>query len=185
LAEAFMESLIQQQPELLTSAEMPADFFASDEKRGEFTGERLFRYQPETYRLIVSLLAERLGVLRVARIAGVSPHTVQAVRDREQVPIAIEKQTLSALAFRGARLAMEAVADDLADPAVRAEIPTRDLALIAAISTDKGLLLAGEATARVEVEVTPSEHLDFNAYIASLRTCSGAETGGQKEGSKA
>lgn len=174
------------QPELLSSAEMPACFFADGEKEGEFTGERLFKQRPEDYRLVVSLLAEGLGLIRIGKIAGVSAHTVAAVRDREGIPIAIEKRELSKLCFRGARLSFEALADDLADPAIRAKIPARDKALIGAITTDKGLLLAGEATARLEVEFTQPDHDAFNAYVTGLKSAEpmslGAETGAAKDG---
>ena len=178
------DSLIAQaerQPDLLSSDEMDSVFFDLTEKAGEFTGERLFAREPRLYHACKSLLAEGVGMIRIGRLLGLSAHTVSAVRDREKVPIAIEKEDLSRLALTAARLAFESVGEDLANPAVRAEISPRDKALIGAISVDKAMLLKGEATMRLDVEMRVPDHDGFNSYIAGLRTGRGGETGAAKE----
>jgi hypothetical protein len=167
-----------QQPELLSSAEMDDDVFAENEPGfdGEYTAERLFARQPEKYRLVVSLLAERLGILKIARLLKpLHPATVMAVRDREGVAIEIEKKELARLCHHGAHLALEGVVEDMADPARRNKVGARDKAVIAAVCIDKGQLLSGEATSRLELtEINLSEHDALNDYIAGLRR---AQTG--------
>ena len=174
-----------EQPDLLTSAEMSADFFAGAEQKGTFTGERLFARQPRLYHAVKSLLAERIGVDRIAGIMGVSVHTVLAVRDRERGPIAVQKEELAGTFLQAARLAAESVLDDLADPVKRAKIPALQKAMIAGIATEKSLLLRGEATMRMDIEIKVPEHDAFNTYVEGLRTCLPGESGGTKGGAVA
>lgn len=191
---AEKDSLIKKakrQMELIPSSAMPGDFFSDKEGAlvGEFTGERFFAQRPEDYRMVVSLLAEGLGVIRIGSIMRVSPNTVMAVRDREGESIDIVKQRLAGLAHRGAAMLLEAVIEDVNDPVKRGKIATRDKAVAAAVLVDKGQLLSGEATMRVELtEQTAPDHDDYNAYIARLRSAKASgmglvgETAGQKGG---
>lgn len=170
------DSLIQRdqaQGELLTSAQMTDCLFAGQEQAlvGEFTGERLFARKPEIYRAIVSLTAEGLGIIRIGKLLSVSPNTVQAVRKREGLPIDMVKKELADLAHAGAALALEGVLEDLSDPVKRGKIGTRDKAVVAAVLVDKGQLLSGEATSRLEVsDIRTPDHDDFNRYVAGLRS---------------
>src|SRR4051794_21807754 len=93
-------SLIQQaeqQLPLLSSAEMDGAHFLELERNGEFTGERLFKQQPELYQAIVSLSAEGVGQIKIGQILKVSPNTVRAVQKREGVSIDIVKKDLAEL----------------------------------------------------------------------------------------
>lgn len=184
------DSLIQhakRQMDLIPSHAMPDDIFAREEEYlvGEFTGERLFAQRPETYQWIVSLLAEHVGVIRIGKLLKVSPNTVRAVQQREGIAIDIEKKRIAELCHQGAALAFEGVIEDLSDPVKRGKIPTRDKAVAGAVMVDKGQLLAGEATSRLELhEIKTPDHDDFNAYIAGLPNLTrlGGENAGQKEG---
>lgn len=188
------DSLIQgakRQMDLIPSSAMPEAIFKDGEQAlvGEFTGERLFVQDPEKYQFIVSLLAERVGILRIAKLLKVSPGTVTAVRDRESVSIGIEKEGLARLCHQGAVLALEGVIEDLSDPARRKKVSTRDKAVTGAVLIDKGQLLSGEATMRMEVvEITAPEHEVFNNYLKSLKdakTGLSGETPTQKDGAGA
>lgn len=169
-------SLIRQegeQPALFTSADMDGAVFAEDEQRvlGEYTGERLFQRKPETYRLIVQLLAEGIGQIKIGALLQVSPNTVRAVSAREGHSVDIVKKRLSARCLGVAGLALEGIEEDLSDPLRRRLTSTKDKALVVGILTDKGLLMAGEATSRMEIsDITKPSHDDFNAYIAGLKS---------------
>jgi len=186
----------QQQLELLPSTELDDELFAGEEDAAaigpgkEYTAARLFRANPRIYQAIISLRAEGRGILAVAKTLHVSPNTVYAVERREGQRVDKEKEELGHRARAVARMATEAVADDLADPARRKKIPTRDKAWIAGVLTDKSLTLQGAPTSIVEIRQTGEPDQEtFNRYIASLPsieeepgTGSGGGTPRQKEG---
>lgn len=183
------DSLIQRakaQMDLIPSTELPDILFQKDEElmAGEFTGERLWDQRPDTYQAIVSLLAEKKGVIWIGRVLKVSPNTVRAVQLREGISIDIEKERLANVAHQGAALAFEAVVENLSDATIRRKTSVKDLALTGAVLVDKGQLLRGEATSRLELhEVRTPDHDDFNAYVAGLKsagTGSAVGTDGQK-----
>lgn len=170
-----------QQPALFSSAEMEERIFAESEKKGEFTADRLFKRRPDIYKAIVRLLGEMRGQIYIGELLTVSPSTVRAVARREGIPIGIEKERLANQAFDCAHLAFEAIHDDLSDPERRKRISTKDKAIIAEKATDKALLLAGEATQRIEVAAVPApEHEDFNAYLDRLKSAAGMGLAGEK-----
>lgn len=145
----------------------------------------MFDQRPETYQRIVSLLAEHVGVIKIGRLLKVSPNTVRAVQLREGISIDIEKRGIANLCHQGARLAAEGIIEDLSDPVKRGKIAARDKAVIVGVMVDKGQLLAGEATQRLELhEIKTPDHDDFNAYIAGLPRVTGlaGETAAQKGG---
>jgi len=196
------ESLIkagQGQLDLIPSNEMPADIFAAAEKGGdsaalpaaaarEFTAARLFEKKPETYSFIIGLLAENVGMLKIGKLLHVSVNTVVAVRDREGETVDIEKKRISSAARAGARMCLEGIIEDLADPIRRAKISARDKAIIHGVLVEKSELLAGGATSRVEhTDARPTVD-DFNAFLDELQVVEGSsclmdqagETPGQK-----
>lgn len=178
------ESLIQreaQQAELIPISELDAALFCEEEQAavGTYTGERLFTQRPETYRAAVSLLAEGVGILRIAKLLKVSPSTVIAVRDREPGAIEIEKARLAKACLRGAQLCVEGIVEDLSDDERRKKIPTSQKAITAGILTEKHQLLTGQATGRLErVDAQPGHEAFLNA-IAQAIGC-GGEKGAQK-----
>ena len=150
---------------LPSSSTLPASFFEESETRQEWTGERLAKQRPETYRQIVGLLAEGLGVKRIAKILEVSIHTVQAVRDREPEPIATLKERVAADCRRVSGLCLESIREELLDGR---RIAPRDAAWIAGVLIDKAELLSGSPTSRVRIEDGPS-HLDVVDLFEQLR----------------
>lgn len=181
-------SLIQKAAEQLTlgsSAEMPAERFLELESKGDFTGERLFVQKPEVYQAIIALSAEGIGQIKIGTIMGVSPNTVRAVQRREGVSIDIVKKGLAELCHAGARLALEGINEDLSDRLRRLAISTKDKAIVAGVLVEKGQLLAGEATARVEVtELQKPDHDAFNAYVSNLKSANAMSLGGGSLGEK-
>ena len=166
-----------QQPELFNSAEMESEMFKADEDRGEFTGERLYKNHPEKYRALVALLVEGLSVRRVCDVLKVSHHTVLAVRQREGSTIATLKERLAVLAADGAKLCVEAIVDRLFNPEDLKKISARDLSIIAGVLVDKGQLLSGGVTARVEITGKEPGPDDFNRQLAEALASKSDNTG--------
>lgn len=161
---------------------LPAGIFDCEEAHGEYTAERLFAQRPDAYRAVVILSGLGLGQIKIGRLLRVSCNTVRQVQRREGVAVDTAKQILARELMDVANLAAEGLHEDLVDPERRAKIGSRDKALIAAIATDKALLLSGEATVRIDVEVKRAGHDDFNQFLAGLATGLGAATAGQKGG---
>lgn len=161
------------QPELLPVARAP--FFEEIESKGEFTGERLWKQRPDTYKAIVVLLGQRMGVIAIGRALEVSPNTVMAVRDREGQAIDIVKTHLASVAHGAATVASELILESLNHFAqMRGHLPVKelkDLAVVYGILVQNGQLLAGQPTARIEVsELQQPDHDDFNRHLAGLKS---------------
>jgi hypothetical protein len=180
-----------QQELMLLPGIKSAPFFALEAK-GEFTGARLCKARPDTYKAIVVLLGQGVGVIRIGQLLGVSCNTVMAVRDRELPAVEQVKEHIARVAHSGALLASEGILERLnelmTDPIQRRCLDIKDLkdlAVVFGILTSNAQLLAGQPTARVEIAQATPAHSDFNAYIAQLKNCApthlGEETPGQKE----
>jgi len=171
-----------EQPELFNSAEMDSALFKAEEDKGEFTGERLYNNHPEKYRAVLALLAEGLSVRAVCKALKVSHHTVLAVRQREASTIATLKERIATLAADGAKLCVEAIIERLFDDEALKKISARDLSIIAGVLIDKGQLLSGGVTSRVEVTGGEPGPDDFNRMLDKLAEAAG--TGQDRERDK-
>jgi len=150
-----LPSLVQQdtaQLRLFGSSEMEGAIFAADELRGTYTGERLYKSDPERYQMIVSLLSEGLAIRQIARLTKTSINTVMAVRDREPELVEAEKKLIGRKMRGTVRLIVDKVIEQLAAGSLEIN-NVRDLQSMlvgAGILTDKSELLMGGPTARVE-----------------------------------
>ncbi|MFA7333509.1 MAG: hypothetical protein WC130_04355 [Kiritimatiellia bacterium] len=178
-------SLIQgenQQLKLFNSTEMPDALFAAEEtaEQREYTGARLFAKDPERYKAIVALSGEGLGVLRIAKILHVSPHTVMGVREREPECVAIEKSRIAGLSREAARMCVEGILELLCDPAQRKKMGIKELGITFGILAEKHELLSGAPTARVQTIGDPAavgilEHMQWAREEYERRMGLGAE----------
>jgi len=143
-----------------------------EEKAGRFTGERLFVQRPETYKATVHLLAQGIGVHRIAAMLNVSHHTVSAVRDREQITIATQKEELGARCLSAARVCLDRLIEEVDT------LKPEALAVAVGILVDKGQLLTGGATQRVSTVNEPG--LDaFKQFLEGLPRANAQEIGFQ------
>ncbi len=152
---AMMESAAQPKSPLQESeaASAAAPFLFSEaeigleklEAAGEFTGERLLARRPDAYRAVVRMAAEGLSISATARALGVSRNTIAAVREREGFTIEQDKKELLRDVRRAARLSVERAIELI--PTINS---AKDAAIVAAVMVDKGQLLSGEATSRIE-----------------------------------
>lgn len=168
---AIMESAAQPKTPLQESeaASSAAPFLFSEaeigleklEAAGEFTGERLLARRPDAYRAVVRMAAEGLSISATARALGVSRNTIAAVREREGFTIEQDKKELLRDVRRAARLSVERAIELI--PTINS---AKDAAIVAAVMVDKGQLLSGEATSRIE-KVEASED-KLREMLASL-----------------
>ena len=132
------------------------------EKRGTFTGERLYAQRPETYREIVRLLAEgTISMRQIAAVCAVSTNTVAAVRDREGIPIEALKQQI----LKSVRLGLQLCAERVVELAPT--MSARDAIVGVGVLGEKHQLLSGEATSIVRKE-EQVRHEDLNALLDAL-----------------
>jgi hypothetical protein len=154
---------------LIPPSELPDNFFCETRKggEGEYTGELVRARDPQRYRLILTMLASGIGVLRIQEVTQCNPSTILAIRNANGGAIGILKEGIARLARNGAQLCIESIMEALADPITRSRINPRDLSVIAGILIDKAELLTGGATARIEfVPGTRGPTLaDFNKLL--------------------
>jgi hypothetical protein len=174
-----------QQPDLLPG--VPSAPLFTLENKGEFTGERLHRCRPDTYKAVCVLLAQGLGVIKIGELLGVSSNTVMAVRDREKTAVDQIKGHLAKVALSAATLASEGILEQLntivSNPLLRSGLGVKELkelAVVYGIMVQNAQLLSGAATARIEIaEAAPPAHEDFNAYLATLKTAGSTHLEGE------
>ncbi len=117
-----------------------------DSRIGVSTGERLHAQHPDVYQRVVHLLGQGAGVREIKRQLGVHHRTIQAVAIREGQTIDTMRRELGARALGVASLAIEALEERIISGGVK----PAELSMAAGILIDKGQLLTGGATGRVE-----------------------------------
>lgn len=130
---------------------------------GVYNGARLFSQNPQLYETVVRVFSLTDSVRATARLCGVHVKTVMGVRDREGLSIATERERLSRLCAEVSGLTLEIVRERLSED--KPDVGLRDLLVGFGISVDKMLLLAGQATARIEHVLRTPDHDDFNRIV--------------------
>lgn len=171
MANADLIKIADQQLPLFSSAQMDPALFAQEEAGAnpEFTGARLFEHKPETFRAIVALSAEGLGVQRIGKILHVSPNTVLAVRARSPESLDIEKRRLASLSREGARMCVEGILEMLCDPNQVEKMSIKDKGIVFGILAEKSELLSGSPTARLQTVGAPAA-VEVIEYMRWLKT---------------
>lgn len=130
----------------ITDAGMELLTIEADARAGRCTGARLSAREGLRDGILSALAEGAVGSRRIARIFGVSREAVRALRmraiqsgDLDQV-----KQQLGRSYIALADAARERIVDEID------EMPRQSLPIIMGIATDKGQLLTGGVTARVE-----------------------------------
>jgi len=166
------ESLILSEQEAAASApslfpDLEGASLEGADRSGEYSGERLYKQRPQTYRLIVEALGAGLGIKAIARTLHVSRNTVRAVRDRERPAVdPLLKRTTHNLR-RFSDLAAERLIEEIDD------IPLSALPIAMGIATEKAQLLEGQATSRVERRAAEPSIDDVRSYLQGLPSAGG------------
>lgn len=129
-------------------------------KRGSFTAEQLEQNTAKRD-AVLSALAEGLAIRQVARAFRISTNTVLALSRRSVAQIDTLKEGLGRAYFDLSRLAVERMIDEID------EMPRASLPIVAGVSTDKGQLLSGGPTGRVQHDHTLGI-ASMTEYIESL-----------------
>ena len=135
-----------------------------------FTAEQIARNQ-EKLSAVVRALGEGLGVRQIARAFGISTNTVLKVSQRFGAEVETQKQSLGRDFLDVARLAVERMRDEMDS------MPRQSLPIIAGIGIERGQLLTGAPTARVEHNHA-LEVLSVADYIDSLPAAPSVEVVG-------
>ena len=139
-----------------------------------FTGERLLANHPETYRQIVHMLGQGVGIREIKRRLGVHHRTIQAVSIREGTTIDTLRRELGARALGVAGLALEALEDRIVSGGVK----PGELAMAIGILVDKGQILTGGVTGRVEKIERHQVEKDIDAMLCEVEDVSDSDLTG-------
>lgn len=132
----------------------------ADRKAGRFTAALLDKNEKKRD-LVIEALANEMPIRSIAGALGISVNTVLAAKRIFGPKIETEKQRLGRDCLDVARMATERIRAEMQD------MPRASLPIIAGIFTDKGLLLTGAPTARVEHVGGPTVR-SVAEYIDSL-----------------
>jgi transposase-like protein len=111
--------------------------------RGKFTGEQLAANE-EKLAAVLSALGEGLGTRQIARAFKISPNTVLRISRKFGEQIETLKESIGRDCLDVARLAVERMRDEID------EMPRASLPIVAGIMIERGQLLTGAPTARIE-----------------------------------
>lgn len=158
-----------------------------EDTTGDYTGERIRARNPPLYRVACELIARGMTLQEVAQVTALSRNTVRAIARAEADGIDQRKQRLA----RGfLDLAEVAAGSALARiESGKEQVSLHHLMIAAGIAADKGLIAAGQATARVEHVQDVPERDELLRMLANqakpadvLDTGTGARAGAQRGG---
>ena len=133
-------------PSLFSEEEMALEKVGSPVFTGASTGERLLNQRPDVYRITVQLLGQGTGIREIKRLTGLHHRTIEAVMIREGSTIDTHRKELGARALKVAAMGVERLEEIIADGAIK----PGELSMAVGILIDKGQVLTGGVTARVE-----------------------------------
>jgi hypothetical protein len=131
---------------LFPSEELAIEKVGQPAFTGVSTGERLLAQRPELYRIAVQLLGQGTGIREIKRLTGLHHRTIEAVMLREGATIDTHRKELGARALKVAALGVELLEEKIS----AGDIKAGELSMAIGILVDKGQVLTGGVTARVE-----------------------------------
>jgi hypothetical protein len=131
---------------LFSEEEMALEKVGSPVFTGASTGDRLMSQRPDLYRITVQLLGQGTGIREIKRLTGLHHRTIEAVMIREGSTIDTHRKELGARALKVAAMGVERLEEIIADGAIK----PGELSMAVGILIDKGQVLTGGVTARVE-----------------------------------
>ena len=140
-----------------------------DSRVGVSTGERLHNQHPDVYQRVVNMLGQGASIREIKRQLGVHHRTVQAVAIREGQTIDTLRRELGARSLGVAGLALEALEERIIGGGVK----PAELSMAVGILVDKGQLLTGGATGRVEKIERHQIEREIDAFLGEVETIEG------------
>jgi len=144
--------------------------------QGQYSGERLHAERPEIYAEVVNMLGQGCSIRSIKRRCKVHHRTIEAVRIREGETIDTLRKRMGRSCFALANVVLESLEEDVTAEILKPEAK----AFAAGMLLDKGQLLSGGVTERVERVQAPDtdavrDYLD-SLPLADVREM-GSETG--------
>ena len=138
------------------------------------TADRVLRDRPEDYRLAVELIGQgQLSQIEIARLCKMSEHTLMAIRAANARPIAEARAKMIDKLIRSGELCLDAVTEDLLDPAKRDKTGLRDKVIAFGVLNDHALKMTGQPTEIVGKLEARADHGDLKRYAASMKAAAG------------
>ena len=131
---------------LFSPEDMALEKVGSPVFTGASTGDRLISQRPDLYRICVQLLGQGTGIREIKRLTGLHHRTIEAVMIREGTTIDTHRKELGARALKVAAMGVERLEEIIADGSIK----PGELSMAVGILIDKGQVLTGGVTARVE-----------------------------------
>lgn len=157
------------------------DGLCPDDKPKTWTLAQVKARNPRDYARAVRLLALGISYRDVADACRLSPNVISRIA-ADETSLVASKERLGKVCRGVARMAFDIIGERLADPEQAKDISASQLAVIGGISAEKGELLLGGVTSRVESVPVPV--LSEDQYLAELNRLSmgsGARESGQKD----
>jgi hypothetical protein len=153
-----------------TTADLP-EVVKRCNAKGLPTGQMFKKDKPREYAIICQMVKERIPVISIARIMGVSRQLAEAIRQTEMMtmPLADIKEAISHRWMNAFSVSMDIIEEIAEDPERRAAVSLKDAAVVAGIATEKHALMNGDVTARVEHVEAVSEHNDLGDFLATMK----------------
>ncbi len=133
-------------PFLFLVEDLSAENVGQPYQTGISTGERLKAQRPDIFNACVELLKRGAGVREIKRITGLHHRTIEAVKLDQGSTIDTARKELGARALMVAGLGLERLEEVISDGSIK----PGELAMTVGILIDKGQILTGGVTARVE-----------------------------------
>lgn len=157
-------------PSLFSEEEMGSEYIGDPKRKGQYTAEELFQERPEIYREIVRLLAGReVSIRGIKRVCKVHHCTIRAVSSREGETIDTLRLSMGRRALEVGALLIEEIEEDIVQGKLKPG--EKSFALVALV--DKGQVLTGGATARIDNINEAPEKDRFEGWLAKAKPVAG------------
>jgi hypothetical protein len=153
---------------------MDAEFIGDPAMQGQYSGERLHAERPEIYAEVVNMLGQGCSIRSIKRRCKVHHRTIEAVRVREGETIDTLRKRMGRSCFALANVVLESLEEDVLSGVLKPEAK----AFAAGMLMDKGQLLSGGVTERVERVQAPDTDA-VRDFINSLPEADAREIGSE------
>ncbi|MBO7521198.1 MAG: hypothetical protein J6T16_03050 [Opitutales bacterium] len=133
----------------------------------KYTAGRLAEKHPKLYQAARAMLAKGVSVNETAHLLSLHPYTVEALRELEKNYIEGAKKRLAKNAFAAAEIAVEKIKETLIQINPSKIDDLYRLSLMSGTLIEKGSLLTGGATQRIETQDTKT-FKDKSEYEKSM-----------------
>jgi hypothetical protein len=118
-----------------------------------YTADRLFKEEPQRYRLISAMLTEGVGIRSIMRACKTDVRTIRSVERRDAQTVTTQKTKLIGTLGRVATMTAERLEEEIP------KMNHQQLAISMGIATDKLQTLTGDPTLRIEHSINPGPNI--------------------------